>query len=369
MDSVYLEKILSKNLINYLTLGEECSKIACNFAKKTESNRCFGFGSQAKIPAGYYANVLNFGELKLAITSDGIGTKVEVAERMNIFNTLGFDLVAMVADDLICVGATPTNISNILDVDTLDKTIVTELMQGLSSAAKIAKLIISGGEIASLGNRIGGYSTKMHFNWGATAIGYIEQNQQINSLNIKHGDIILAIQSRGLRSNGFSLAQQICYNAFGNNWHNTLYKADLSWGKQLLTPSLIYSPLITKLFAKDIPIHGIVHVTGGGIARNLARVLKHHRLGAKLSNLFPAHEFMLSLQALGNISDQEAYATWNMGNGMLLILAAEHVQQILAVAKEHALYNIQVAGSVVEQPAIYIESKQHAINLKYAYEQ
>ena len=107
---------------------------------------------------------MDFNGVKIGMTSDGIGTKIELAERTGIYNTIGFDLVAMVADDLAANGIETVNLSNILDVDFLDADIVDQLMEGLYKAAKFANITVTGGEIAELGSRIGGYGDRMHFN-------------------------------------------------------------------------------------------------------------------------------------------------------------------------------------------------------------
>ena len=156
-----------------IDLGNLCSKDAFGWAKKTFANRNNKAGAAALKVDGVFSNMLQFGNQRIGIASDGIGTKIELAERTGIYHTLGFDLVAMVADDLATAGFEPTNISNIIDVNRLDRNAINALMQGLNEACNYCNMSISGGEIAELGDRIGGFGAGMHFNWCSTAIGIL----------------------------------------------------------------------------------------------------------------------------------------------------------------------------------------------------
>ncbi len=328
-----------------IELGNTCSQTAFNWAKKTYSFRESRKGQPAKGLDGSFSNLLVFGNEKIGIASDGIGTKIEIAERTGIYDTLGYDLVAMVADDLATAGFEPTNVSNIIDVNVLDHKIIDQLMRGLHDACKYSNITISGGEIAELGNRIGGYGKNMHFNWCSTAIGTLPDNltKPIDASNISENDVILTLQSNGFRSNGFSIIRKILFNKFGADWHLEKYSEKQTWGEITLMPSLIYSPLITQLISENIIPNGICHITGGGIKDNLNRVLKKNKLGANLTNLFPPHKAMTQLMQMHKLSKELAYTYWNMGNGMLIICNKEDVDKILNTASKKS-YKCQVAG-------------------------
>jgi phosphoribosylformylglycinamidine cyclo-ligase len=336
-------------------LGNKCSRTAYSWAEKTFNNVAETCGKPRGDLKGAYANVLSFGLINLAITSDGIGSKIDVAERLKIYNTMGFDLMAMIVDDLVCVGARPTTISNILDVDHLDHDTVDSLMEGLSQAADVAKVVITGGEIAELGERVSGYGDGMHFNWCATGLGIIDPDDTfIDGRSITEGDVIISLKSPGFRSNGFTAARDILKVKYGDAWHN--FSSEFGkWGDILLTPSLIYSPLITELFAKRISINGIVHITGGGIAENLMRLLKVRQLGAVLDNLFPPHESMSMLQSFGNLPEEEVYKHWNMGNGMLLIVPKSIANELLAYIAS-TKYLAKEVGTIIGDPSVYLHS-------------
>jgi len=340
-----------------IDLGNKCSQIAYSYAKKTFANRTSGTGNPLVSADGGFANIMDFNGVKIGMSSDGIGTKIELAERTGIYTTLGFDLIAMVADDLAANGIETVNLSNILDVDHLDADIVEQLMQGLKDAADFSGIAITGGEIAELGNRIGGFGNKMHFNWGATGIGILPQGKEIvDGSKIKPGDRVIALKSRGFRSNGFSLLRKIMQDNFDSNWHDTSFNDDLTWGERLLTPSLIYSPLITYIIQNDVSLHGCVHITGGGIADNFSRVLKVNQVGAELNDIFEPLPMMTQVQQLGSVSEEQAYQLWNMGNGMLLTADESEVSKIIKLAEDKC-YSAKDCGRIVAKSQIKIDTK------------
>jgi phosphoribosylformylglycinamidine cyclo-ligase len=339
-----------------ISLGNRCSAIAYAWAKKTFENRSEGDGRPVFGLDGAFSNVVKIGDAQLGLCSDGIGTKIELAERMGTYHTLGFDLVAMVVDDLAANGLEPVTISNILDVDFLDSGIIDELMRGLHDAAERAAIVVTGGEIAELGDRISGFGHRMHFNWCATAVGVIPGNKRpIDGTEIGEGDAVVALKSRGFRSNGFSLIRRIMHEAFGADWHTTPYGQGASWGQVLMEPSLIYSPGIVSLLRDDCPVKGIAHITGGGIPDNLARVLAAGHLGAKLDDLFPPLEMMKRVQILGGVDEQNAYRLWNMGNGMLIVVDQSCAQSVIDSLSTHA-YVAKIAGTITDSPGIEIHT-------------
>ncbi|MFH1727277.1 MAG: AIR synthase-related protein [Pseudomonadota bacterium] len=356
----------SKNSGTDIDLGNKCSKTAFSWAKRTFIFRKKLPGMVSEQLDGSFSNIIHFGQEKIAIASDGIGTKIELAERCGVYNTLGYDLVAMVCDDLIANGVEPTSISNILDVDYLDHKIVNSLMEGLYNAARFAKITVTGGEIAELGSRISGFGKNMHFNWCSTALGYLPKDQDlIDGSKISKGDCIIALKSKGFRSNGFSKIRSIMEASFGENWHEKTYEAksikqekpdtNSSWGQILLSPSLIYSPVITKTLNKKIPIHGIAHITGGGIIDNLSRVLEKSGFGADIYNVFKPQDFMIQMQKLGEVPDKIAYRLWNMGNGMLVIVPAKNKNDIIDTFHKYG-YFAQVAGQVISDNFVKLET-------------
>jgi phosphoribosylformylglycinamidine cyclo-ligase len=330
-----------------IDLGNQSSKIAYNYAIETFPNRKGKAGAIGSKSDGGFSNLLLFGKQRIGIGSDGIGTKAEIAERTGIYDTLGYDLVAMVADDLAAMGFEPTNLSNVIDVDYLDIDIIEGLMKGLRDACNFAGIAITGGEIAELGDRVGGFGEKMHFNWSSTAIGILPDNLEegIDGHAVKEGDIIIALKSRGFRSNGYSSIRRILREQFGDQWHNEMYDDEMSWGQKMLSPSLIYSPVVNAVIRADIELKSVVHITGGGIFDNLRRVLKINKLGAYFDNLFEPLPEMLKVQELGKVSNEDAYLWWNMGNGMLLITDKKNSDDVIKIINNND-YEAKVAGIV-----------------------
>jgi len=349
-----------------IDLGNQCSKNAYSWSKKTFANRSGKTGNLAIDIEGGFANMLQFGKTRIGIASDGIGTKIELAERSRIYHTLGFDLLAMVADDLAAGGFEPTNISNIIDVNLLDYDTIDALMKGLHDACNFARVAISGGEIAELGNRIGGYGDGMNFNWCSTAIGVLHESLEkpIDGTKVGLGDVVISLQSHGFRSNGFSLIRRIMQKTYGDLWHNESYDEETTWGEKLLTPSLVFSPAITKMLDAGLQLNGIAHITGGGIADNFQRVLNKTGAAAKLDNLYPPHEVIQRLQSLGNVPTDKAYLYWNMGNGMLVVLPKADASKALEVLKG-ANYEARIAGQIIEGQFVHILTD--TVDLKEAY--
>lgn len=349
-----------------IDLGNLCSKDAFGWAKTTFPNRQNKVGETALKVDGAFANMLAFGQQRIGIASDGIGTKIELAERTGIYDTLGFDLVAMVADDLATAGFEPVSISNIIDVDVLNRETINSLMKGLTAACNFSGMSISGGEIAELGNRISGYGKGMHFNWCSTAIGTLPDAlaTPIDGSQVKANQTVIALQSQGFRSNGFSMVRRIMQDQFGDSWHKEKYNSTKTWGEILLSPSLIYTPFINSLIESGITPSGIAHITGGGIFDNFERVLKTNKLGTVLDNLFEPLEVMQRLIDLGNVATEKAYLYWNMGNGMLMVVNDSEVDQVLETAKT-LNYNAQVAGRTTAAATMHIKTQKVKLEKTY----
>jgi phosphoribosylformylglycinamidine cyclo-ligase len=350
--------------------GNAASRNAYGWAKKTFANRAGKPGEAAPDLDGGFANEIRFGNARLGISSDGIGTKIEVAERTGRYDTLGFDLVAMTADDLIVAGFVPTNLSNIIDVNHLDYDVVDQIMRGLHDACNFAGIAITGGEIAELGNRIGGWpGAAMNFNWCSTAIGSLHPSlaRPLSGHTAQAGMAVVALQSPSFRSNGYSLARKTLTRLFGDNWHEAPYDgtdADQypTWGDAMLAPSLIYSPGLAALLDAGLPLHGAAHITGGGVADNFKRVLKNG-LGAVLDNLFEPLPAMQRLMEIGGIDAETVYLYWNMGTGMLLVTEEASAAAVVASLQASG-YRAQVAGHLTAESGVTL--RVGAGELRYA---
>jgi phosphoribosylformylglycinamidine cyclo-ligase len=340
-------------MVKELDLQNDVSSIAYGWAKRSFSHREGLPGRAIPSSVPQFSSWLDMQGAKIAMTSDGVGTKIEVAERLGVYGTLGADLVAMVVDDLAANGVEPVALSNTLDVDTLDAQVVDALMHGLYDAAKLAKVSVVGGEIAELGNRIGGYGRGMHFNWCATAVGLLRDAwEPIDGTRIVAGDAVVAIESTSMRSNGYSAARRILQQALGDLWHTARFN-DVSWGERLLAPCQIYAPAVVALRTNGLHPHGLAHITGGGIPNKFGRILKATGLGAELHTLHPPSDTFLELVRLGAMQAGDAYQHWNMSNGFLIVLPEADVEQCCAELSLHGFAG-KHAGRIVTAPGIVV---------------
>ena len=331
-----------------IKLGDMCSKIMSEAADKTFGNRKGKIGEVKVLEKKGLHRVItiSFGKYKLMLNSDGIGTKVDFAERMNKHNTIAYDLFAMLCDDSVRYGAEPVAISNVLDVNKLDKSVITALSIGMTNAAKDAGVAVVSGEIAELGERIGGYGN-CNYNWGGTVLSFLKE--EITGEKIKAGDCIIGLQEKGFRSNGISLVRKVMEKNYGKQWHKKIVDGKIS-GNCALVPSRIYTGAVSKMFNY---VNGIAHITGGGIPGKFGRVLKKKRYGADIDNPFTPCWLMLHCQKIGNVRDREAYKVWNMGQGMLLV--TDKPEKIMTIASEHKI-KAKIVGEIIQKPVIKIKS-------------
>lgn len=291
---------------------------------------------------------------------DGIGTKVEFAERMENHRTMAYNLVAMVAEDAEVRGAEPVLILSILDTNSLKGKVeeAKQLAEGYVNAAREANVAVLSGESAELGNRVSGFGN-FNYNWGATCIWFARKDRLFTGKEIKPGDSLVGLQEEGFRSNGISLVRKIMETVYGQRWHDIIWKNGKPLGEMALTPSRIYTRAIMAMTGgydrePKAEIHGVAHITGGGIPEKLGRVLKPSGLGAVIDKPFSPPEFMLFVQAYGNVKDREAYRTWNMGQGMIVI--SPEPDKVMEVASEHRIKS-QIIGYVIRKLGISIANR------------
>jgi len=363
-----MEEINYKNSGVNIELGDEASKILYNAAKATWQNREGKIGEVVS-PFDDFSGVrvidvsnLPEGSL-MCLGFDGVGTKVEIAERMGRHETVAYDLFAMVCDDAVVRGGEPAIIGSILDISALETgnkshiELLKQMAAGYVAAAKDANVAVINGEMAELGNRISGYGD-FNYNWGSGLVWFAAKSRLYTGFEIKAGDKIVALRENGFRSNGLSLTRRILEKSFGPEWHEEEFQNE-KLGNLVLTPSRIYSKLLCELnggFAgtPQADIHGVAHITGGGVPGKLGRVLRASKLGANLDNLFDPAKIMIHLQELGKVTDTEAYKTWNMGQGMLVI--TPEPERVITQAKLHNI-DAQIAGEVTVKSGIRIASK------------
>lgn len=331
--------------------GDTASFIAFLLARKTFECRKDMIGQPVILKNGY-AGVLDMGDFYLVQNDDGVGTKMKVAQSLSKYDTIGIDLLAMVLDDALCLGAEVISVTNTIDTEKVDPQIISKLMNGLQAEACRHNVILPGGEIAELKDMARGYI------WNATAVGIVEKHKLITGKTIKAGDPVVAIRGKGLRSNGLTLACYILEKEYGATWALKKYDEKKNWGEILLTPSTIFHSILLELHGRyqqkqKAEIKGVAHITGSGIPGNLPRILPKG-LGARLENLFPPDDCILKLQEIGQVTDKEAYWTWNMGNPMLVVL--DDVDALITTMKKHHI-EARVAGKITDKDTIELISQ------------
>ncbi|MBI5152091.1 phosphoribosylformylglycinamidine cyclo-ligase [Candidatus Peregrinibacteria bacterium] len=337
-----------------ISLGDKSSEIAYSEAKKTFAGRKGKIGAPLLMEGGF-TGAIDMDNYYLVQNDDGIGSKFQIADEIEKYDTSGYDLAAMVADDAVCVGAECLTISNTIDTEKVDPKKIEKMMKSLSKACREQKIIIPGGEIAELPSMVNGTI------WNSTAIGIVEKKKLITTAGVRPGDALIGLYSKGFRSNGFSLVRYILKKAFGMKWHSRKFSSAKTWAETVLEPTQIYHSAILALTGRykeprRINVKGISHITGGGIPSNLCRILKKSHTGAILDNLFEPPKMMTELQRLGKVSDEEAYKVWNMGTGMILCVSkkdADHAIKLLAQKDVRS----QIIGRVIRAPKIELISK------------
>nr|QBK86799.1 MAG: uncharacterized protein LCMAC103_01310 [Marseillevirus LCMAC103] len=313
-----------------VAVGDSASRLAYAAALSTFSSRRGMIGEPVALEGGF-TGLLDMGDFYLAQGDDGVGTKAQIAELLGTYDTLGYDLLAMVCDDAVCLGAETISVSNTIDTSKVEPRVIGELVEGLAAACAKHKIVIPGGEVAELGPLVRGLV------WNATAVGVLAKCALIDGSAVAIGDVVISLEERGFRSNGFTLARHILarkYESEGEAMQKEVHPRGAgtseTFGSALLRPSTIYSSAVLELIGRyedrdrldeKISVKGIAHITGGGLPGNLSRVLQRTGLSAHLDKLHPPGSAMVALQSLGNVRDKEAYRTWCMGNGMLLIVS------------------------------------------------
>jgi len=285
-----------------------------------------GFAAGIQIPSGFESPVL-------MMSTDGVGTKAEVALRAGMLDGLGYDLVAMCVDDLAAAGATPLAMTDYIALEHLDVNRVTALVKSVAAACAAAGIALLGGETAEHP----GVMPTNSFDLAGTALGIMEAGAEITGQTIEPGDLVLGIESPNLRSNGFSFIRATLLNRY--SLEDRYPGSDRSVAEVLLEPSIIYSPAIVRLVA-DTPVKAMAHITGGGISGNLARVLPS-QVDARIDTTSwePAPVFR-TLQTATGAERRELYSIFNMGIGFVVVVAPDEA----AVATQ----SLEAAGHGVE---------------------
>lgn len=257
---------------------------------------------------GHYAGLIEFGEYALALTTDGVGSKVLIAGKMQRWNTVGIDCIAMNVNDLLAIGAEPLSFVDYLAIARPDEALMAQIGEGLQVGAQISRMTIVGGETATLPEIVKG------FDLAGTCLGAVKKDKIITGKDIVQGDVLVGVPSSGLHSNGYSLARKIVEGS-GYDYHDPLpYNPATTIGDELLIPTRIYIEILDVI--KACEVHGLAHITGSGLLK-LRRITG---LGFDIHSPLEAQPIFSFLQELGGVDDLEMYCTFNMGMGFMIVL-------------------------------------------------
>lgn len=288
--------------------------------------------------------MLHYRHPVLVQSIDGVGTKMMVAKMMQKFDTIGIDLVSATTNDIIVLGATPLTLLDYIANDKLKPEIIETIVHGMSNACRENGISLVGGETAEMP---GTYIAGEHDLVGVIT-GVVEKDKAILGHDIAAGDLVMAFPSSGLHTNGYSLARKLFFDVGGYTVNTKLPELPSSIGETLLTPHINYTRPVLDMLAKNIPIKGMAHITGGGLLENVPRVLPAHCAVEIHKAACPSLPVFTKLCQIGRLSETEAYRTFNMGVGLVMIIppeAKDSMQNVLSAWPQFPLYEI---GKVVD---------------------
>ncbi|NAW51554.1 phosphoribosylformylglycinamidine cyclo-ligase [Elizabethkingia argentiflava] len=254
--------------------------------------------------------------------TDGVGTKLKIALDTKQYKTIGIDCFAMCANDIICHGAQPLFFLDYLACGKLEADVAAEIVLGMVNACKDNQCALIGGETAEMP----GMYKQGDYDVAGFCVGIVEKDQIIDGSKIKNGDIIIALPSSGFHSNGFSLIRKIFTDIHEDFEGKPLYET-------LLTPTKLYYQSIHTLM-RDLPLHGIAHITGGGLYENVPRIIPQGLCANIHTSTIKIPSIMQELESRGHIEREEMFGTFNMGVGMVVVLDPSHVQKALELLPE-----------------------------------
>lgn len=260
----------------------------------------------------------------LATSTDGVGTKVDIARRMKVYDTIGFDLMGMLVDDLVVVGAEPLFVTDYISCGHVDPEVIASVVKGIAQACQKAGCALLGGETAEHP----GLLAPDEFDVAGATTGVVERDEILGPERIAEGDALIAVASSGLHSNGYSLVRHVLLEQAGWTLDRHVDELGRTVGEELLEPTIVYAADLLAL-AHHSEVHAMCHVTGGGLANNLTRVMPSHLTATiERSTWSPAPIFRI-VQKVGAVSQSDIEETLNMGVGMVIALPDDQVSEAL----------------------------------------
>jgi len=298
----------------------------------------------------YQLDTAKLDEPVLVSSIDSVGTKLKIAFMTGKHDTVGIDIVAHCVNDILTMGARPLFVMDYLGVGKLEPGIVEEVISGLVTGCEQSGCALIGGETAELP----GFYTEGEYDLAACIVGVVEKSRIVDGSKVVEGDVLVGLASSGLHTNGYSLARKIVFEICRLNPDDQLEGCNRTVAEELLEPHRSYARMVLPLLDAGT-VHGMAHITGGGLTENLPRTLPTG-LGAEIDrstwDVLPVFAF---LQKNGNVPEDEMFRTFNMGIGFVLVVAPDGVEPAIAQVKKHDC-DARVIGrtTCTENPITYV---------------
>ena len=294
---------------------------------------------------GHYAGIVEIpGGKLLATHTDGVGTKVVIANLMKKYNTIGIDCVAMNVNDIICIGATPISFVDYIAANKNDQQILKKIVEGLVTGAKKSATPIVGGETAIMPDVITGKG--FSFDLAGMVVGLVSKKDMVLGNKIKTGDIIIGVKSSGLHSNGYSLARKALLRKYTVK---DKIKGVGVLGNALLAPTEIYVKPVLEMIQK-CKVDGLAHITGG----SFTKLLRLKKIGYEINSLPKIPPIMGLIEEQG-VKTEEMYKTFNMGAGFCVIAPREQTNKIISIFKKHKISSQEI-GKITPKKGVIVNS-------------
>ncbi|HEX6843793.1 MAG TPA: phosphoribosylformylglycinamidine cyclo-ligase [Actinomycetota bacterium] len=290
---------------------------------------------------GGFAGLFRIGEDRLlAAATDGVGTKLEIARRLGRLDTVGIDLVAMCADDVVCTGAEPLFFLDYLAVGKVVPERVASIVEGVAEGCRRAGCALLGGETAEHP----GVMPEDQFDLAGFCVGSVGERDLLGPHRVRDGDVLIGLPSSGLHANGYSLVRSLLGD---RPLDETVPELGRTLGEELLEPCAIHAPVVLALHRAGL-LHAAAHITGGGLVENLPRALPDGS-GARVERgTWREHPIFGLLAREGSLTDADLFSTFNMGLGMILVVGPEHAPAVLEKTYGAVHIGTVVTGSGVE---------------------
>jgi phosphoribosylformylglycinamidine cyclo-ligase len=304
------------------------------------------------LASGHYASVIALDDrLGLALCTDGVGTKLIVAEQARRFDTVGIDCVAMNVNDLVCVGAEPRAMVDYIAVEQADPDVLKSIGEGLKLGAERAGIEIPGGELAQLPEMIKGHPSPLGIDLVGAAVGTVALDRIVSGDAIVAGDAVIGLPASGIHSNGLTLARRALLETGGLSLVDTPAEIGRPLADELLEPTEIYVPAVLDLLRSGHDVHGLAHITGDGLL-NLLRL--GDSVGYVIDAPLPVPPIFGLVRSLGGLSAPEMHEVFNMGTGFCCIVAEGDCDRALARLREHYPKAKRIGQAVAEAGVVRI---------------